>query len=203
MLVELFLTLAFEEVFVLFAVLFVEIYGRSNVEIMKKACHMKKDRMASLCHVSAGFFCALGRTYFCNAKELHCRSASIEHAFFGFDLLEHQLLCHLIEVCRQCWTPPLLVLFCIVSLQRLHILRHLFQRLLKLARSRLTRVEGAIHDLDWRTFLSTTISSLSFFAERGDASTLARVFDVSARARFAGVLATVPGMMGGLKATKG
>ena len=43
--------------------------------------------------------------------------------------------------------------------------------------------------------LPLLLSSFSFFAERGDASTLALVFDASASARFAGNLVMARGMM--------
>tara|TARA_R110002003_G_scaffold187_12_gene14682 strand:- start:9331 stop:9891 length:561 start_codon:yes stop_codon:yes gene_type:complete len=43
--------------------------------------------------------------------------------------------------------------------------------------------------------LPLPLSSFNFFAERGDASTLARLLVASASARFAGVLVTVPGIL--------
>jgi hypothetical protein len=44
-------------------------------------------------------------------------------------------------------------------------------------------------------FLGLPLSSFNFFEERGEASTLARLLEASARARFAGGLVTVPGIV--------
>jgi hypothetical protein len=43
--------------------------------------------------------------------------------------------------------------------------------------------------------LGLPLSSFSFFEERGEARTLARLLEASARARFAGALVTVPGIL--------
>jgi hypothetical protein len=107
------------------------------------------------------------QSYFCDTKEFDRRSTTIQDAFFSLDLLEDQLLRQLVKVIRQQWSTPLLVLFCVALLQRLHVLRHLLECLLELARRHLTRVEGAVGHLDWRACLASAIIELQLLRRAG------------------------------------
>lgn len=99
-LVHLLLALALEVDFVRLAILLVEVDGRGDVEVMEEARNVEQYRMAALCSVSGCRRAGCGLLYLGHAKQLYRRPATVEHAFFGLDLLEDEALLHLAVVVR-------------------------------------------------------------------------------------------------------
>lgn len=86
----------------------------------------------------------LAASYLCHAEQFDRGFASMEHAFFSLNLLEHEVVGQLAEFMRQ-WRPsPLLVLFGVLLLEGLHILCHFLQCLLKLTGAWLARVKRIV-----------------------------------------------------------
>jgi hypothetical protein len=168
-LVELLLAFTLEVDLVRVTVLRLEAYRRSNVEVMHEASDVEKHRMPVLyaCVSATTRLGGQDQTYFSDTKELDRRFTTMQDAFFSFNLLEDQLLGQLIEVIRQRWSAPLLVLFCVALFQLLHVLCHLLQCLFELAGRHLTRVERAVGHLDRRASLASAIVELQLLCRAG------------------------------------